>query len=330
MASSKTYDGFICNLKKSNLLLNKDIDQKFDSELIDFHNSVFVLKDETLGKRPIRYVYDFICYGVDDNWCGRIRSMISLGSAHTKERQLLKYGIVEGLKRWESYKDIQAKSNTFEYKNNKYGMTKDEFDVYNKSRSVTLVNLIKKHGEAIGIQKWDAYCERQRYTCSFDYFISEYGYECGSKKFESFVDNRPTFYNDGHIPQNTRVMVSKLEMDIFEVLLTELDITSQVTFERTEGNYYGPFDFGSKADKKLIEVYGDFWHMNPNKYVETDINEITGLSAKQKWAFDRNKNNMANKKGFDVFVIWESEWHSDKSNVLSNIRVWFNEKRDNR
>ena len=51
--------------------------------------------------------------------------------AWTKEKAIKKYGEVDGLKKWEEYCKKQAISNTFEYKQNKYGWTKDQFDEYN-------------------------------------------------------------------------------------------------------------------------------------------------------------------------------------------------------
>lgn len=54
--------------------------------------------------------------------------------AVTLENMIRKYGDIEGEIRWQEYKDKQAYTNSFEYKEEKYGWTMDEWENYNKSR----------------------------------------------------------------------------------------------------------------------------------------------------------------------------------------------------
>ena len=89
----------------------------------------------------------------------------------TLNKFIEKYGEVEGKKRWDSYREKQRITNTYEYKKEKYGMTKEEFITYNKSRACTLENLIKRHGKKEGQDIWDEYVFRQAYTTTREYFI---------------------------------------------------------------------------------------------------------------------------------------------------------------
>jgi len=73
----------------------------------------------------------------------------------TLKTLITKHGEKEGIKKWENYCNNQSLSNKFEYKKEKYGWTEEEFDKYNKSRSVTLKNLIKKNGEKNGLKIWN-------------------------------------------------------------------------------------------------------------------------------------------------------------------------------
>jgi hypothetical protein len=52
----------------------------------------------------------------------------------TYENMILKYGDQIGQQKWDQYRILQSETNTFEYKKKKYGWTKEQFDVYNKSR----------------------------------------------------------------------------------------------------------------------------------------------------------------------------------------------------
>ena len=52
----------------------------------------------------------------------------------TRENMIRRYGEDEGTRRWDLYRHKQAVTNTFEYKQEVYGWTIDQFNEYNKSR----------------------------------------------------------------------------------------------------------------------------------------------------------------------------------------------------
>lgn len=58
------------------------------------------------------------------------------------------------------------------------------------------------------------------------------------------------------------------------------------------------------GDKILIEVNGDFWHANPNKYKGDDV-LLVGLTAQQLWNKDLNKKQIVESHGYKVLVYWE-------------------------
>jgi hypothetical protein len=57
----------------------------------------------------------------------------------TLDNMVKRYGESEGLKRWKLYCARQAETNTFEYKNFRYGMTKEEFDLFNTNRTKAML-----------------------------------------------------------------------------------------------------------------------------------------------------------------------------------------------
>lgn len=95
----------------------------------------------------------------------------------TKEKAIKKYGEEKGIEVWNEYIDKQAKSNTYEYKKEKYGWSKEEFDEYNESRAVTLKNLKRRHGEELGEKMWNSYVSKQSETKSLKWMIEKYGEE---------------------------------------------------------------------------------------------------------------------------------------------------------
>lgn len=71
---------------------------------------------------------------------------VNCSRGQSLEKFIIRHGDVKGLLLWNEYRKIQAYTNSYEYKKEKYGMTIEEFTRYNKSRAVTLDNMINRHG----------------------------------------------------------------------------------------------------------------------------------------------------------------------------------------
>lgn len=226
-----------------------------------------------------------------------------------------KYGEEVGSLKWKNYQDIQAETNTFEYKAKKYNMSKEEFDSYNKKRSCTLENFIERYGEEIGIDKWDEYCERQRYTTTVDYFIEKYGEEIGEERWETFYRERVESKTD---------RVSLQETCAFNYLIDNGIILTQ-QFKIRDGRT-SIYDFVNEERKILIEYNGDVWHMNPSRYVAFDIQPRTKFLASEVWARDAIKRKRAEDAGYSLYIIWEQDWKKDKVKILKEIREFWDEK----
>jgi G:T-mismatch repair DNA endonuclease (very short patch repair protein) len=107
---------------------------------------------------------------------------------------------------------------------------------------------------------------------------------------------------------------SKLETKISEVLnLLSISYSTQFPLK---GKI---FDFKIENTNILIEVNGDYWHCNPNKYNEDDIVKFNGGRNKVSdiWKKDQEKKYKAENLGFKVIYIWEDE--IKKSNDLAKL-----------
>jgi G:T-mismatch repair DNA endonuclease (very short patch repair protein) len=58
--------------------------------------------------------------------------------------------------------------------------------------------------------------------------------------------------------------------------------------------------------KQVIEVFGDYWHMNPSVYKKHDFNANTKLTAKETWKKDNQRIMQLQSAGYDVNVVWET------------------------
>jgi len=141
-------------------------------------------------------------------------------SAMTLDNQVKKYGIDEGHRRWNLYREKQAYTNSFEHKKEKYGWTKEQFDHYNSSRAQTLEKMIERHGETEGVKRWQIYCERQAYTNTKNYFIEKYGPEKGYQKYLEVNKNKAV--------GNPLILAEKMEITVEEA--TDIIIKRQKNF----------------------------------------------------------------------------------------------------
>lgn len=57
----------------------------------------------------------------------------------------------------------------------------------------------------------------------------------------------------------------------------------------------------------VIETNGDYWHMNPNKYKESDYNKSTHKTAKATWEYDNNRRKILTEAGYKVVTLWEED-----------------------
>jgi G:T-mismatch repair DNA endonuclease (very short patch repair protein) len=75
--------------------------------------------------------------------------------------------------------------------------------------------------------------------------------------------------------------------------------------------------------KIIIEINGDFWHANPDKYSENDIIKAPGESfvAGDKWKKDMEKYKKYVELGYELIVIWESDYKEDKTLSLYKERL---------
>lgn len=262
-------------------------------------------------------------------------------SVPTLENCIRKHGEEKGREVFEEYKRKQAYSNSFEYKQKNHGWTKEQFDEFNKSRAVTLENLINKHGKEEGERIWKEYCVRQAYTSTTEYlvetygeekakyinllkareligFIEAYGEERGRMIYEEYIANT----ND----RNTYSNVSKIFFDELSVELKKNNINVKLYYADDEYFIYSKsnklyfLDFYIPEIGYVIEINGDYWHCNPQKYNEDYEHKLRKMTAKEIWEYDNNKNNVIiNEFGYTLDVIWESDIRKDKNVVIFDL-----------
>lgn len=258
-------------------------------------------------------------------------------SQPTKEHWILMFGEKAGLEKWNNYCKLQSKSNTYDYKKEKFGWTKEDFDNYNKSRAVTLENQIAKYGEIEGTKRFNEYCKTQSYAGNkLEYFIEKCGELEGRKKYEEVIKykaitlenmirvhgeeegkNRYENYLNSH--SNFYSKISKELFDKIKEKLPNIDFKyadTEFGLYDTINHKYNKYDFTDIKNKLIIEFNGEHFHSKSpdDKNFSNPFNQ--SLTAEEQYKLDENKKLCAERNGYKIFYIWENEYINDKENTI--------------
>jgi hypothetical protein len=245
--------------------------------------------------------------------------------AVTLDSLIRKWGEDEGKIKWQQYKDLQAQSNSFEYKQQKYGWTKERFDEFNKNRAVTKKLMIQRYGKIEGLQKWQHYLEKQRFTNSREYFIEKWGEQEGNERFERFCKARANV--------QIQTSVSMESQEFFNAIYDELKkrgVNNKIWYHSINKEYpiqtengIRRVDYYDETIGLVIEYNGDYWHANPRKY-NWDSTFTRGgmpLNAKEIWISDELKKqqtiSILNIQDYEV--VWEMDYKRSKTKMINKI-----------
>lgn len=278
--------------------------------------------------------------------------------AKTLVNFIKKYGETEGNKRWEIYRNKQSKKNTFEHKKEKFGWDMKIFNDFNKSRAVTLHNIIKKWGNDEGNRKWKDYCDRQQYTKSKKYFIDRYGNDVGNSEWDRINKLKSHSYEgylmrcDGNVEKATRELntflstrkffiknYSSVANELFDTLREKLlnakykefyyHNHNQEWFINIKNYKTIYLDFFLKDTGKVIEFHGDYWHCNPSIYTSDQLIKIGNEYKKvtKVWDDDRIRVDYIKKVPYvkDVLIVWQKEYTDNSDEVVDKCMKFLTE-----
>jgi ribosomal protein S16 len=147
--------------------------------------------------------------------------------------------------------------------------------------------------------------------------ILKYGEEDGKKRF---TERQNKWLNSLLTNGNMVIGYSKISQDLFYKILETYDINdrdkiyfathnSEFKLGKKEGGIW-LYDFTDIKNKKIIEFHGDMFHGNPKKYNSMDNPHPfrKTITAQEMWDKDKQKLDVAIEKGFDIMVIWDSEY----------------------
>lgn len=155
--------------------------------------------------------------------------------------------------------------------------------------------------------------KKSQTTFSKEICIKKHGYDNG---IEIFNERTRKWLNSLLKNGNLTIGYSKISQILFDSLKNFLNDDflyatngGEFKIKRDDGGYY-VYDFVCLKKNKIIEYNGDMYHANPSKYKFDDNPHPFRkyLTANMIWEKDFNKIETAKNEGFDILVIWDSEF----------------------
>lgn len=136
----------------------------------------------------------------------------------------------------------------------------------------------------------------------------------GKKTHPSNLKTKRSSHNKRKHPQYG---TSKLEEKFAKEFLDKLGVEYVYQFEAKDIGRF--FDFYCK-NNLLIEIDGDYWHGNPNKYKEE---ELKGHQKKAQ-RIDEYKTKWALTHGIPIIHIWEEDINKHPQEVMKRLKEVLN------
>lgn len=166
--------------------------------------------------------------------------------------------------------------------------------------------------------------ERQL-TFTLDLCIEKYGEKNGKKIYTNRQKKwLESLINNGNLTHG----YSKASQSLFYSILEYYNIddrkelyfatkNSEFRLEKEEGGVW-IYDFVDLPNKKIIEYNGDEYHANPKIFESDEFPHPfrKNKTAQEIWDKDERKKHSAEEEGFEVLVIWDSEYRKNKKETL--------------
>jgi G:T-mismatch repair DNA endonuclease (very short patch repair protein) len=207
--------------------------------------------------------------------------------------------------------------NSFKYLEN---LTPEQIATINKKKGYkqSIEHYINQGFDEITAKKMLA--ERQA-TSTLPRLIQKYGDDEGLRRYRDINSKKTKNWSA------IGYSVSKKEKKLFSLLDESI----------FKGNHENIFYYGKRGPtfydenrllipdivdnrcKVVIEFFGDFWHMNPKYYTENEVNPVLKMTAQEIWLRDKKRIDFFTKKGYTVFVVWESDFENNTDNIILEL-----------
>ncbi len=130
------------------------------------------------------------------------------------------------------------------------------------------------------------------------------------KKCGDFEQLASEHYNGSNCPRCVYSNYSKKSIEYLNFISKLYNI--RIQHAENVGEYkiknIGKADGYCQETNTIYEYHGDFWHGNPKKYNQTDINKKNGSTFGELYQKTLDREQKIKDMGFNLVTIWESDW----------------------
>lgn len=181
--------------------------------------------------------------------------------------------------------------------------------------------LLKGYSEEEAKQKLS---ERQT-TFSLEICIEKYGEDEGKKRWQERQNKWLQSLVDKPYNEKIDMIKKKMKISSYEKELMFWFEDNKIEYESQFvllGDKVWVYDF--RVNNKLIEFNGDYYHCNPEIYIETFKNKVKNKTAKQIREEDEIKKQAALESGYGFYVVWEKDYNDNKEETLKKLMEFIN------
>lgn len=151
-------------------------------------------------------------------------------------------------------------------------------------------------------------------TFTLEKCIHKYGEERGKEIYKTRQDKwiKKVFNKDTCIAAGRSLISDKFIENIIK-FIDDKNITDNFLYGLNEKFIYDsklkkPHKYDLCYMDKIIEFHGDFWHANPQIFESHEIHRVKKIECGEVWKKDKRKIESAKEHGYNVLVIWESDY----------------------
>jgi len=137
-------------------------------------------------------------------------------------------------------------------------------------------------------------------------FIDKYGKEVGTSRYREMLKKRMDSFNSIHPSTSCKNFLDDIEREL------NINIDRECFIDR--------FIVDGLYKNNVIEFYGDYFHCNPVLYESNFYNPYVKLFASDKWIEDKKRIDAIRECGYNVYIVWENDWVSDRESVIRELK----------
>lgn len=155
-------------------------------------------------------------------------------------------------------------------------------------------------------------------TNGLNFYIKKYGENIGKEKYNKRIEQWLLS------PNNKKMSCgrSKISIELFNKIGFGFYGKDEKTLRGKQKTHRVDFLY----QKKVIEFFGDYWHGNPKKYKNDCF--IRKTKIQDIWEHDKNKIEDIKNNGYEVLIIWESDYIENPELILKLCKEFLNENKN--